>query len=204
MSQHNRQNSFSQASSSGGDRRPSLSITQMPYLGNAAAADGSSNRTVVVPDTYPSPGDDYLAGYANPNTSALLSGQQYSPSSASPSPTPSPLTRIEVDPYDVLAAALVPGALQRNDFRPEKKRWYVLLVFSWLSAMQGLVWCTFSTVPESSNNYFGEPSKSQNFIDLILNWSDERQRERTREQTANVERIREEQEKCGENERYAR
>ena len=83
----------------------------------------------------------------------------------------SPPTRIEVDPYDVLAAALVPGALQRNDFRPEKKRWYVLMVFGWLSAMQGLIWCTFSTVPESSNNYFGEPSHSQKFVDLILNWS---------------------------------
>jgi MFS family permease len=79
-------------------------------------------------------------------------------------------TRIEVDPYDVLAAALVPGALQRNDFRPEKKRWYVLLVFAWLSAMQGLVWCAFSTVPESTNNYFGEAPHSQNFVDLILNW----------------------------------
>jgi len=81
-----------------------------------------------------------------------------------------PPTRIEVDPYDVLAAALVPGALQRNDFRPEKKRWYVLLVFAWLSAMQGLIWCTFSTVPASSNNYFGEPAHSQHLVDLFLNW----------------------------------
>ena len=109
---------------------------------------------------------DYGDVYEEYSQPAISAQGDYSHSGgASTSPT-----RIEVDPYDVLAAALVPGALQRNDFRPEKKRWYVLLVFVWLSGMQGLIWCTFSTVPESSNNYFGEPSHSQKFVDLILNW----------------------------------
>jgi sugar phosphate permease len=172
--QHSRQHS--QSSLIAG-RRASFSLPQMHP---SAAAVAAGERTVVVPEThYPSPGSPYggeeyhefgqpIAGYANPHTSSLIGGGHHT--DLSPSSAASPATRIEVDPYDVLAAALVPGALQRNDFRPERKRWYVLLVFSWLSSMQGLVWCTFSTVPESSNNYFGEPAKSQKFIDLILNW----------------------------------
>lgn len=96
-------------------------------------------------------------------------GVTSSPTSNDSSAAPVP-ARIEVDPYDVLAAALVPGALERNDFRPEKKRWYVLLVFSALSAMQGLIWCTFSTVPASANNYFGEPVDSPQLLDLLLSW----------------------------------
>jgi cyanate permease len=142
----------------------------MPHLASSSTPNGS---TVIVPDTAnpnlpsltgaPSYGDEFHE-YAQ-----SITGQTNMTNVGDLHPT-SPPTRIEVDPYDVLAAALVPGALQRNDFRPEKKRWYVLLVFSWLSAMQGLIWCTFSTVPESSNNYFGEPTDSQNFINLILNW----------------------------------
>jgi hypothetical protein len=117
---------------------------------------------------FPSDGD-YVSDSALAATAAASAS--YASSSSSNSSAQSPLpTRIEVDPYDVLAAALVPGALQRNDFKPERKRWYVLLVFAWLSAMQGIVWCCLSTVPESSNNFFGEPSHSQKFLDLVLNW----------------------------------
>jgi len=154
---------------------PSIAASSPPTSSPLSYVPGS---TLVVPERATLPDDPYShpgAAYHHHTATAVFdpatASYPYHPQESEQSAAISPLpTRIEVDPYDVLAAALVPGALQRNDFKPERKRWYVLLVFSWLSMMQGIVWCCLSTVPESSNNFFGEPSHSQKFLDLVLNW----------------------------------
>ena len=77
---------------------------------------------------------------------------------------------MEIDPYDALTAALVPSALASNEFKTSPARYYVLAVFALISALQGVVWCTFSTVPEYSNGYFNQPPSSQSLLDLFLSW----------------------------------
>ena len=47
-------------------------------------------------------------------------------------------------------------------------RWHVLLIFSYLSFLQCLVWFTFSSVPDAVKSYY--PSMTDSEIDLLLNW----------------------------------
>ena len=79
--------------------------------------------------------------------------------------------RIEVDPYDALTAALVPDAHLSLSYSVHASRFYILLLFFAISSLQGLVYCTFSTIPEFFNSYFLQPPRDQQLLDLLLQWA---------------------------------
>ena len=79
--------------------------------------------------------------------------------------------RIEVDAYDALTAALVPEATLSLAYRTHFSRYWVLTLYCSLSALQGMLYCTFSTVPDYFNAYFDQPTRDQRLLDLLLNWA---------------------------------
>ena len=107
--------------------------------------------------------------------------RSYSPNGRSISSTAAAVTsttsvlvadeRIEVDAYDALTAALVPEASLSLTYRTHYSRFWVLLLYCSLSALQGMLYCTFSTIPDYFNAYFDQPTRDQRLLDLLLNWS---------------------------------
>ena len=79
--------------------------------------------------------------------------------------------RVEVDAYDALTAALVPEVTLSLTYRTYWSRYWVMLLYCSLSAMQGMLYCTFSTIPDYFNAYFDQPTRDQRLLDLLLNWS---------------------------------
>eukprot|EP01116_Phalansterium_solitarium_P022571 TRINITY_DN7504_c0_g1_i1.p1 TRINITY_DN7504_c0_g1~~TRINITY_DN7504_c0_g1_i1.p1 ORF type:complete len:442 (-),score=110.31 TRINITY_DN7504_c0_g1_i1:289-1614(-) len=48
--------------------------------------------------------------------------------------------------------------------KAEARRWWVLFVFSYAAGLQGLLWMTYSSVPEQSQAYLGTGSSSLDFM----------------------------------------
>ena len=60
-------------------------------------------------------------------------------------------------------AAITPGAA----WRPIATRWWVLGIYSYISALQSLLWMTWSSVPDASKTYLGTDDAT---LDLWLNF----------------------------------
>ena len=115
------------------------------------------------------------------STSAEVTPRSFTPNGRTISSTAAAVTsttsvlvadeRIEVDAYDALTAALVPEATLSLTYRTQYTRYWVLLLYCSLSALQGMLYCTFSTIPDYFNAYFHQPTRDQRLLDLLLNWS---------------------------------
>ena len=115
------------------------------------------------------------------STVSDITPRSYTPTGRSISSTAAAITgttsvlvedeRIEVDAYDALTAALVPDALLSLTYRTHYSRYWVLLLYCSVSALQGMLYCTFSTIPDYFNAYFQQPTRDQRLLDLLLNWS---------------------------------
>ena len=53
------------------------------------------------------------------------------------------------------------------DIRSDIRRWYVLLIFSFISCIQSMIWLTYSPIPDCTEAYYGI---SQNQVNTLLNW----------------------------------
>lgn len=77
---------------------------------------------------------------------------------------------VKMDPTDKFSAPLLHPAIP-DGFVPgrvEKKRWYILLVYSLVATLQSLVWGTFSVSPKQMKAHY--PGLTEAGIDLLLNW----------------------------------
>ena len=128
----------------------------------------------------PQPGHLRVSSSAASSSNAITprsltpSGRTISSTAAAVTSTTSVLVddeQVEVDPYDALTAALFPDATLSLTYRTYYSRYWVMLLYCTLSAMQGMLYCTFSTIPDYFNAYFFQPTRDQHLLDLLLNWS---------------------------------